>query len=78
MKKLCIIWVVFGLAVSSWAATDEDKKVMEVMGLAISISFTDTKPEYFHSHQDLSDMFNDPEYRDNPSNRAQNNGSLWK
>jgi len=50
---------------------------LEVIGLVFSVSFTDTKPEYNHSLKEEDDFFNDPDYRNNPSNVASNNGSLW-
>ncbi len=63
------------MAVMPGTSKANDK--LSVTGLVISVSFSDTRPEYIHSHQELDDFFNDPAYADNPSNVASNNGSLW-
>jgi M6 family metalloprotease-like protein len=59
------------------AGTASAEEVLTVNGLAISISFSDTNPEYVLPLWELDDFFNDPDYAKNPANVATNSGSLW-
>jgi M6 family metalloprotease-like protein len=75
MKKW--VWRFVVLASIFATACTAMNETQSVMGLAISVSFSDTKPEHIHSVKALDDFFNDPDYADNPLNTAANSGSLW-
>ncbi|MCG8377195.1 MAG: hypothetical protein MI702_12015, partial [Chlorobiales bacterium] len=71
--RLIALLTLLAFPISGGASED----VLEVTGLVISVSFSDTPDELKHPLSAIWDLLNDPNYRDNPTNRAQNNGSLW-